>query len=75
MRAAARIIIAARKREAQIVLVTDKTISSLSQNNNYQITIQDRREDEITKDPLPQDEVSLLCKFELALIDAWCGFS
>ena len=58
MRAAARIIIAARKREAQILLVTDETISSFSQNTNNQITV-DRKENEISKDPLPQDEASL----------------
>ena len=58
MRAAARIIIAARRREAQITLVTDSTIDKLAvvagcqqtQVNNYQIHLEKRPEDEITKD-------------------------
>ena len=59
MRAAARIIIAARKREAQILLLTDATIDKLAATggaqthvNNYQIHVEKRHncEDEITKD-------------------------
>ena len=59
MRAAARIIIAARKRESQILLLTDATIDKLAATggaqthvNNYQIHVEKRHncEDEITKD-------------------------